>query len=168
MFLLKNYMLLKLLLILSTDQLRFMQPMWCSYHRVVINCKMSPSSQFDQSFSERREENAMYTGCGFFLGYHQYVVNFYETCLFFLGHYCPRNTKFATQYPCPPGTYSEALNIWDASKCQLCPPGRVCSKPGLARPDGLCMPGWFCPPGSTSSKPVFPGNYSGTKGNDKA
>ncbi|CAM9824345.1 unnamed protein product [Bubo scandiacus] len=76
------------------------------------------------------------------------------------GHYCPRNTEFATQYPCPPGTYSEALNIWDASKCQLCPPGRVCSKPGLAIPDGLCMPGWFCPPGSTSSKPVFPGNYS--------
>ncbi|KAF1468206.1 hypothetical protein FQV17_0016063, partial [Megadyptes antipodes antipodes] len=56
------------------------------------------------------------------------------------GHYCPRNTEFATQYPCPPGTYSEALNVWDASKCQLCPPGRVCSKPGLARPDGLCMP----------------------------
>ncbi|KAM7082943.1 uncharacterized protein J5F26_014046 [Ciconia maguari] len=77
------------------------------------------------------------------------------------GHYCPRNTEFATQYPCPPGTYSEVLNIWDASKCQLCPPGRVCSKPGLARPDGLCMPGWFCPPGSTSSKPMFPGNYSG-------
>ncbi|OXB81275.1 UNVERIFIED_CONTAM: hypothetical protein H355_014319 [Colinus virginianus] len=76
------------------------------------------------------------------------------------GHYCPRNTKFATQYPCPPGTYSEALNIWDASKCQLCPPGRVCSKPGLARPDGLCMPGWFCPPGSMSSEPVFPGNHS--------
>ncbi|XP_040546472.1 zonadhesin-like isoform X6 [Gallus gallus] len=76
------------------------------------------------------------------------------------GHYCPRNTKFATQYPCPPGTYSDALNIWDASKCQLCPPGRVCSKPGLARPDGLCMPGWFCPPGSMSSKPMFPGNHS--------
>ncbi|XP_031989756.1 SCO-spondin-like isoform X5 [Corvus moneduloides] len=77
------------------------------------------------------------------------------------GHYCPRNTEFATQHPCPAGTYSEALNLWDASKCQLCPPGRVCSRPGLARPDGLCMPGWFCPPGSTSSKPVFPGNYSG-------
>ncbi|KAM8989363.1 uncharacterized protein PRD47_016786 [Ara ararauna] len=76
------------------------------------------------------------------------------------GHYCPRNTEFATQYPCPPGTYSEALNIWDTSKCQLCPPGRVCSKPGLTRPDGLCMPGWFCPPGSTSSKPVFLGNHS--------
>ncbi|XP_032305021.1 zonadhesin-like isoform X2 [Coturnix japonica] len=76
------------------------------------------------------------------------------------GHYCPRSTKFATQYPCPPGTYSDALNIRDASKCQLCPPGRVCSKPGLTRPDGLCMPGWFCPPGSMSSKPVFLGNYS--------
>nr|XP_009672374.1 PREDICTED: zonadhesin-like [Struthio camelus australis] len=60
------------------------------------------------------------------------------------GHYCPKSTEFATQYPCPPGTYCEALNIWDVSKCQLCPPGRVCSKPGLARPDGLCMPGWFC------------------------
>ncbi|PKU33190.1 zonadhesin-like isoform x4 [Limosa lapponica baueri] len=43
----------------------------------------------------------------------------------YCSHYCPRNTQFATQYPCPPGTYSEALNIWDASKCQLCPPGRT-------------------------------------------
>ncbi|XP_039940848.1 multiple epidermal growth factor-like domains protein 6 [Hirundo rustica] len=77
------------------------------------------------------------------------------------GHYCPRSTEFATQHPCPPGTYSEALNLWDASRCQLCPPGRVCSRPGLARPDGLCTPGWFCPPGSTSSKPMFPGNFSG-------
>ncbi|KAL2295829.1 hypothetical protein Nmel_017353 [Mimus melanotis] len=83
------------------------------------------------------------------------------------GHYCPRSTEFATQHPCPPGTHSEALNLWDASKCQLCPAGRVCSRPGLARPDGLCMPGWFCPPGSTSSKPMFPGNFSGREGNSE-
>lgn len=110
----------------------------------------------------------MCAGWGFFLGYYQHVLTFMKPVFSFLGYYCPKNTEFATQYPCPPGTYSEALNIWDASKCQLCPPGRVCSKPGLARPDGLCMPGWFCPPGSTSSKPVFPGNYSGMKGNGKA
>ncbi|NWV68725.1 WBC30 protein, partial [Malurus elegans] len=68
-------------------------------------------------------------------------------------HYCPRHTERATQHPCPTGTYSGALNLKNASQCQLCPPGRVCSRPGLARPDGLCTPGWFCPPGSTSSKP---------------
>lgn len=97
----------------------------------------------------------------FFLGCYQHALTLLKPASSLLGHYCPRNTKFATQYPCPPGTYSDALNIWDASKCQLCPPGRVCSKPGLARPDGLCMPGWFCPPGSMSSKPMFPGNHSG-------
>lgn len=115
-----------------------------------------------QSSSETDEENSVCTGW-------EVLLRLLPTCtdLFLkpasslLGHYCPRNTKFATQYPCPPGTYSDALNIWDASKCQLCPPGRVCSKPGLARPDGLCMPGWFCPPGSMSSKPMFPGNHSG-------
>ncbi|KYO38996.1 hypothetical protein Y1Q_0022586 [Alligator mississippiensis] len=80
------------------------------------------------------------------------------------GHYCPKNTEFGTQFPCPRGTYSDAFNIWDASKCQLCPPGKVCSKPGLTSPDALCMPGWFCPPGSTSTKPVFPGSFPAEAG----
>ncbi|XP_019363996.1 PREDICTED: delta-like protein 3 [Gavialis gangeticus] len=75
------------------------------------------------------------------------------------GHYCPKNTEFGTQFPCPRGTYSDAFSIWEASKCQLCPPGKVCSKPGLTSPDALCTPGWFCPPGSTSTKPVFPGSF---------
>ncbi|CAM4612397.1 unnamed protein product [Lepidochelys kempii] len=70
------------------------------------------------------------------------------------GHYCPRNTEFATQYPCPQGTYSQDLNTRDASKCQLCPPGKVCSKSGLTSPDGPCMPGWFCPPESASGEPI--------------
>lgn len=118
-----------------------------------------------QSFSEM--EKAACTSWGSFPGYYQHLSTFMKPNFSFLGHYCPRNTEFASQYPCPPGTYSEALNIWDASKCQLCPPGRVCSKPGLQRPDGLCTPGWFCPPGSMSSKPVFPGNHSGTMGIDQ-
>ncbi|XP_062816991.1 zonadhesin isoform X2 [Anolis carolinensis] len=83
-----------------------------------------------------------------------------------VGHYCPRNTKFATQFPCPRGTYSEALNIKAASECQPCPPGRFCSKPGLIQPDGTCIPGWFCPPGSTSGKPIFPGRNSGSSGHN--
>ncbi|KAF7241231.1 Signal peptide, CUB and EGF-like domain-containing protein 3 [Varanus komodoensis] len=77
------------------------------------------------------------------------------------GHYCPWNTKFATQFPCPRGTYSEILNLKTVTECQSCPPGKFCSKPGLVSPDGTCMPGWYCPPGSTSGMPVFPGTYLG-------
>ncbi|XP_028563977.2 uncharacterized protein LOC114585457 [Podarcis muralis] len=79
-----------------------------------------------------------------------------------VGYYCPRGTKFATQFPCPRGTYSEILNIKTILDCQLCPPGKFCSKPGLVSPDGMCMPGWYCPPGSTSGKPVTPGNKNGS------
>ncbi|XP_033028437.1 signal peptide, CUB and EGF-like domain-containing protein 1 [Lacerta agilis] len=78
-----------------------------------------------------------------------------------VGYYCPRGTKFATQFPCPRGTYSEILNIKTVLDCQLCPPGKFCSKPGLVSPDGTCMPGWYCPPGSTSGKLVSPGNNTG-------
>nr|XP_032658237.1 neurogenic locus notch homolog protein 3-like [Chelonoidis abingdonii] len=80
------------------------------------------------------------------------------------GYYCPRNTEFATQYPCPPGTYSEQLNTRDASKCQLCPPGKVCSKSGLTSPDGPCTPGWFCPPGSASGEPISLGSEASPHG----
>ncbi|XP_048369079.1 uncharacterized protein LOC125442027 [Sphaerodactylus townsendi] len=62
-----------------------------------------------------------------------------------VGHYCPQNTKFATQFPCPRGTYSEILSIKSVSECQPCPPGKVCSKPGLMSPDGICTAGWYCP-----------------------
>ncbi|XP_053125644.1 sushi, von Willebrand factor type A, EGF and pentraxin domain-containing protein 1-like [Hemicordylus capensis] len=78
------------------------------------------------------------------------------------GHYCPQNTKFATQFPCPRGTYSNILNIKTVSECQPCPPGKFCSKSGLTNPDGTCMPGWYCPPRSTSGKPIFPGSHADT------
>lgn len=78
-----------------------------------------------------------------------------------LGRYCPRNTKYATQFPCPRGTYSGALNLKTVSECQPCPPGKVCSKPGLMSPDGTCKPGWYCPPQSTSGTPVVLGGHTG-------
>ncbi|KAG8141531.1 hypothetical protein E2320_007142, partial [Naja naja] len=94
-----------------------------------------------------------------------------------IGHYCPKNTKFRTQFPCPRGTYSEVLGIRTAAECQLCPSGKFCSKPGsfcpeassvpilcspgfhcasseLAAPSGPCDPGFYCTGGSTLPNPT--------------
>ncbi|XP_068098133.1 platelet endothelial aggregation receptor 1-like [Hyperolius riggenbachi] len=70
------------------------------------------------------------------------------------GYYCPKKTRYAEQFPCPPGTYSEVSGATDISTCLPCPPGRFCSRPGLVEPEGYCAPGWFCPAGSVSNKPA--------------
>lgn len=38
------------------------------------------------------------------------------------GHYCLPGTKFATQYKCPGGTWSNRTNLVDSSDCFGCPP----------------------------------------------
>lgn len=40
------------------------------------------------------------------------------------GFYCPEGTEFATEFPCPSGTYSNETRLAAASECPLCPPGR--------------------------------------------
>jgi hypothetical protein len=37
------------------------------------------------------------------------------------GHYCPLNTGFATEYPCPLGTYNGLLSKTQLSDCLTCP-----------------------------------------------
>ena len=58
------------------------------------------------------------------------------------GHYCPTNTTFATQYPCPAGTFSAATDLTDGSECSACPEGS------------------FCPAGSTAPSPCPAGTYT--------
>lgn len=43
------------------------------------------------------------------------------------GFYCPNGTIEADQYPCPPGTYSGAIDLWAAEQCDACPEGYYCS-----------------------------------------
>ncbi len=40
------------------------------------------------------------------------------------GFFCPEGTEFATEFPCPSGTYSNETRLAAASECPLCPPGR--------------------------------------------
>jgi hypothetical protein len=38
------------------------------------------------------------------------------------GHYCPPSTKFATQFKCRPGTWSNKTKLVNADECFECPP----------------------------------------------
>lgn len=49
------------------------------------------------------------------------------------GFYCPEGTEFATEFPCPNGTYSNETSLATASECPLCPPGRSASVFGVSR-----------------------------------
>lgn len=40
------------------------------------------------------------------------------------GYFCPAGTEFATEFPCPAGTYSNEAGLADSAECSLCPPGR--------------------------------------------
>lgn len=65
------------------------------------------------------------------------------------GFYCPQGTEFATEFPCPNGTYSNESSLAAASECYLCPPGRyrasfwVVVLISLAAP-GLGVGRWLC------------------------
>lgn len=39
-----------------------------------------------------------------------------------IGHYCPPSTRYANQYPCFPGTWSNQTGLKKASECDQCPP----------------------------------------------
>ncbi|XP_069750647.1 neurogenic locus notch homolog protein 4-like [Narcine bancroftii] len=76
------------------------------------------------------------------------------------GHYCPEQTRFAMEYPCPPGTYSSLPGQKSSAGCLPCHPGQFCEGSGLSKPSGNCSKGWFCTGGSTTSKPLCPGEFS--------
>ncbi|XP_030258688.1 zonadhesin isoform X7 [Sparus aurata] len=69
------------------------------------------------------------------------------------GHYCPPGTQSGVAFPCPAGAFSRQMGLSNKSGCELCPPGRYCSSPGLAAPTGVCSPGYLCIHGSASAQP---------------
>ncbi|XP_053503641.1 sushi, von Willebrand factor type A, EGF and pentraxin domain-containing protein 1-like [Ictalurus furcatus] len=69
------------------------------------------------------------------------------------GYYCPKGTRYATQFPCPVGSYNQKEGMVSLNSCLLCPVGHFCPFAGLAEPAGLCMPGYWCREGSHSASP---------------
>ena len=68
------------------------------------------------------------------------------------GHYCLNGTRYATQYPCPSGTYNPDTASGSSTACVDCPAGEHCSGTGNAATAGTCDPGYYCPAASTSSQ----------------
>jgi hypothetical protein len=68
------------------------------------------------------------------------------------GYYCPAGT--AQPNMCPRGTFSSAVTLINQIQCTSCPPGKYCDQPGLLRPSGDCLAGYYCTGGSWTSSPV--------------
>jgi len=46
------------------------------------------------------------------------------------GHYCPLNTRFDTEYPCPKGTFNNQTAAYQLDDCIQCSPGHYCHGQG--------------------------------------
>jgi len=84
------------------------------------------------------------------------------------GHYCPPGTQYATQYPCPQGTFTSAANLEREEDCTICPAGSFCVGGlehigSVSKPNGKCATGHYCPAGthSTTQFPCPKGTYTG-------
>ena len=69
------------------------------------------------------------------------------------GFYCPDSTRFAFEYACPEGTFSNRTGLTDSEICTPCTAGSYCDKEGLTEPSGSCEPGYFCSKGSMVANP---------------
>mmetsp|Transcript_13452 Transcript_13452/g.20357 ORF Transcript_13452/g.20357 Transcript_13452/m.20357 type:complete len:4776 (+) Transcript_13452:55-14382(+) len=78
------------------------------------------------------------------------------------GSYCESGSSYNLN-ECPPGTFSNSKSLTNVSECQLCTPGKICSKHGLSAPDGDCLPGVFCGSGAAQSDGTL-GAFGGSSG----
>ncbi|KAL6471032.1 hypothetical protein MHYP_G00196820 [Metynnis hypsauchen] len=69
------------------------------------------------------------------------------------GHYCPKGTNYAMQFPCATGTYNSREGMDSLSGCLPCPSGHFCPTVGLTEPAGLCFSGYWCKEGSHTASP---------------
>ena len=58
-----------------------------------------------------------------------------------LGYYCPEGTRYATEYPCPPGTYSNRTGLQGVENCTACPAGFFCDAFAQTDFSDLCTAG---------------------------
>lgn len=85
------------------------------------------------------------------------------------GYFCPLRSTNSQEFPCLPGTYSNAVGLYDINQCQPCPKGHSClvattiplpCAAGKYAPVGLnlsslcllCPSGCYC--GSGASEPI--------------
>ena len=62
-------------------------------------------------------------------------------------------TNYATEWPCPNGTFNNRTNIETLDECQSCSPGMFCDEEGLSVPAGDCSDGFYCGRGSNTPTP---------------
>jgi hypothetical protein len=55
------------------------------------------------------------------------------------GHYCPTGTKYATEFACPPGSFSDSTGLPSAEYCTRCTAGSYCETSGLLGALSLCL-----------------------------
>lgn len=69
------------------------------------------------------------------------------------GHYCPKRTRYASEFKCPPGTFNNRSGSTNVNDCVQCTGGNACEEWGLVRPNRLCSPGYFCREGALKTTP---------------
>lgn len=70
------------------------------------------------------------------------------------GFYCPIGTRFASEHPCPPGTFSDVEGLGAEEQCQTCLPGFYCETPALTTSTGPCAAGYYCSLGAKTAQPT--------------
>jgi hypothetical protein len=69
------------------------------------------------------------------------------------GYYCPENSLYARDFPCPAGTYNPLEGLQSEAACIACAEGHYCESRGLSAPTGECDPGYYCGKGSNTKSP---------------
>lgn len=59
----------------------------------------------------------------------------------FSGFYCPTNTTFSSEFPCPSGTFSNITHRTKVEDCEPCAGGYYCETAGLSQPTAMCDAG---------------------------
>ena len=80
------------------------------------------------------------------------VVNF-ESFICPEGHFCPSGTRFAAEYPCQLGTFSNSTGRANQNECLPCLGGFYCGSNGLTEPITPCSAGYFCKSGAKTATP---------------
>ena len=71
------------------------------------------------------------------------------------GFYCPINTKYPTQYPCPRGTYRSTAGARQEAECTDCDAGHFCSEKAMTSLGDECEAGYFCLGRSITATPLL-------------
>lgn len=69
------------------------------------------------------------------------------------GYFCPNGTKWANQFPCPVGTFSNVTKLMEEAQCAQCTKGHYCHKSGITSPTDECHAGYYCVEGSSQPTP---------------